>query len=288
MLPVTLHAARFSVCLLLLSTVIGQVQTSEPPKAELKGTVLDVVDESPVPAADVVIRDPAGSSVAHTISNAKGQYSVVGLARGSRVNLSYHCEGYLPYPGGPLQVILAAAQNTKVVPLYRKTDDPDYWGRWSKKIKTAVDALTTNPEKRTKTYDETWSSLGHLGFSAMAQAVAARQLVGVVPSASYSPQLQSFASVDLDQLRQADANIRAAVNGHANLTKYSIPPDVAATIAADELKKKGPETQELPAFRKDFQTTWGRQGNKALEVHLGQQISGAVGWVANSSVEPQQ
>jgi hypothetical protein len=286
MLPVARCAVRFSVCLLLLSSLIGQVQTSEP--AELKGTVLDVVDESTVPAADVVIRDAAGSSVAHTISNAKGQYSVGGLARGSTVNLSYHCEGYLPYPGGPLQVKLAAAQNTKGVPLYRKTDDPAYWGRWSKKVKTAVDALTTNPEKRTKTYDEIWSSLGHLGFSAMTQAVAARELVRVVPSASYSQQLQSFASVDLDQLREADANIRAAVDGHANLRKYSIPSDVAATIAADELKKNGSETQEAPAFRKDFQTTWGRQGNKALEFQLGQPLSGAVGWVANSTVEPQQ
>jgi len=128
---------------------------------------------------------------------------------------------------------------------------------------------TKSTTQRTHTYDKIWSSLNTLGFSPTTQAIAASKLVEASPSDAYSPTLQGFASVDLDQLKQADANIRAGVDGQATLEKYPIPPTVAGAIAAQELKNKGADAQSSSTFRLEFHAVWGQEGDIALKDGLG-------------------
>jgi hypothetical protein len=237
--------------------------------AVIEGTVSDLVDNSPVRAADVIIHSMSGVIVGRTITDINGRYSIKDLARGSIVQLSYHCSGYLPYPGGPETVRLSNVRTRKdISSLYRDTPDQGYWGRWSKKTKIEVEAKNTDPQQRTLAYDIKWSKLGTIGFPATIQVLAAKQLVAASPADARSSRLESFASVDLDQLKQADANIRAAANGDAKVMKYSIPPDVAGTIAADELKAKFSHSSVAPDFHTDFHAVWGDAGQKALRDNL--------------------
>lgn len=237
--------------------------------AVIEGTVSDLVDNSPVRAADVIIHGASGIVVGRTITDIEGRYSIKDLAPGSDVQLSYRCSGYLPYPGGPERVTLSNAKTRKDISLYRQTNDQAYWRQWSKETKAEIEAKTTDPQQRAVAYDRKWSKLGAIGFPATIQVLAAKQLVAASPAEARSSRLQSFASVDLDQLNQADANIRAAANGDAKVMKYSIPPDVAGTIAADELKAKPSKSSVAPDFHTDFHAVWGDAGQKALRDNLG-------------------
>lgn len=81
--------------------------------------------------------------------------------------------------------------------------------------------------------------------------------------------MENFAAVDLDAVQKADANIRAAVNGHATLTnEYNIPADVAAQIAASEIEQKGSSPSSQADFIDKFQHVWGSGAKDKINYKL--------------------
>jgi hypothetical protein len=115
-----------------------------------------------------------------------------------------------------------------------------------------------------------WWLLGANGLSVPAQSQAARGFVASAPELLRSTELESFASVDLDSLEKADAEIRAAVNGDGKLSNsYSAPPDVAASIAANELnKRKDPDPATRLRFSNEFKNVWGTSAEQELQIRL--------------------
>jgi hypothetical protein len=238
--------------------------------AELNGTIQDAVRRTPVPAADVIVRDTTGVRLGHVITGTDGKYSMAGLKRGDQVNAFYSCGGFIPRVG-PVPITLSAAAVTHDEFLVHDTDDPGYWAEYAQAVKTGVDGVTTNQEKRYSLYNEYWAALGSNGLSAVAQAQAARQIAAITPPASHSAQMESFATVDLEAVRKADPDIRAAVNGRKELSnKYNIPPDVAAQIAASEMETTDSAASSHTEFIKRFEIIWGsgakdKINNKLIE-----------------------
>ena len=176
----------------------------------------------------------------------------------------------MPHPRGPEAVLLSSASNTKNVQLLRDTREAVYWVQWSAKVRTAVDASTSDKGQRLEQYKGIWSWLGASGLSASAQGQAARGFVAIAPDLLRSTEIESFASVDPDSLEKGDADIRAAVNGQGKLSnKYFLPPDVAASIAANELnKRKNSDPANQLQFSNEFKSVWGSSGEKELKFKL--------------------
>jgi hypothetical protein len=249
----------------LLSTSNSWCQDSE-----LKGVVQDAANSQAIAGTDVRVENGQGTVVGKSITNADGQYRITGLKRNSRVTTYYSRGGYVPHPRGPEEVLLSSASNTKNVQLLRDTSEAVYWVQWSTKVKTAVDASTSDKGQRLEQYKDVWSWLGASGLSAPAQGQAARGFVAIAPDLLRSTEIESFASVDLDSLDKGDADIRAAVNGQAKLSnRYSLPPDVAASIAANELnKRKNSDAATKLQFSNEFKSVWGSSGEQELQFKL--------------------
>ena len=231
---------------------------------DLTGTVSDAVTQTPIAGADVALRGSSRKLLTKIVTGSDGKYKASGFKPGDKVAIYYQHGGYLPRPAGPVIVILATKKNVKDLQLMQDSKQAAYWLRWAKQAKSSVDSQTDDAKQRYALYNQSWSSLDILGFSSFSQALAARQIAEATPEATHSRQLMSFASVDLDILEQADPTIRAAVDGHGELSqKYSIPPDVAVSIAASELKKKGSAAPQ-PNFMKSFGDFWGQEATRDL------------------------
>lgn len=234
----------------------------------LKGNVSDIVDNKALPGADVIVQQAAGSNPLHVISGPDGHYSVSGLKRGDQVTIQFSFGGYLPHPLS-LPVTLVAPSTTQDAQLIHDTDDQAYMTKWAERVKTAVDNSTNDQNQRDRLYDLAWSSLSAYGFSGSAQAQAARQLLTITPSSSHSADLESFASTDIESLRKADADIRAAVTGDHELSnRFNIPSDVAAQIAAGELKDISVDDSWRQKFIQKFESLWGLKGKDELNNKL--------------------
>ena len=229
------------LALVIYSTLLGPYllrgQTSQT--VDLTGTVVEAVKKTPIDGVDVVLRSSSGVVLTKVVTGSDGKYKATGLRAGQSVTIYYQHGGYLPRPAGPVTIALADGANVKNLQLMLDSNSLAYWSQWADQTKHSVDTHTADAKQRSARYDEFWSLLGVFGFSSVSQALAARQIAEATPEATHSRQLMSFASVDLDTLEQADPNIRAAADGHGELShKYSIPSDVAVAIAASELKKK--------------------------------------------------
>lgn len=237
--------------------------------AELKGTIWDAVAKKPVAAADVIVTDTGapGSRLGHVITGNNGKYSIPGLTRGNQVKVRYSCEGYKPRID--VSITLSTVVITQDEVLIHDTDDPDYWAKYAQAIKTTSDKATPNEQKRYSLYNQYWTALATYDLSPVAQAQAARQIAKITPPASHSPQMESFATVDLDAVRKADADIRAALNGKADLSnKYGVPLNVAAEIAASEIKATGSTASSHTDFIEKFQGVWGNGAKETINYKL--------------------
>ncbi len=252
-----------NIYLLCTSFVLLSTSNSWCQDSELKGVVQDAANNKAIAGTDVRVENSQGKEVGKSITNADGQYRITGLKRNSRVNTYYSRNGYVPHPRGPEAVLLSDASNTKNVQLLLDTHEAVYWVQWSTKVKTAVDKSTPDKGQRLEQYRNVWSWLGASGLSAPAQGQAARGFVATAPDLLRSTELGGFASVDIDTLEKADAEIRAAINGQGKLSNsYSLPPDVAASIAANELKDSDPATRLQ--FSNEFKKVWGSSGEQEL------------------------
>jgi hypothetical protein len=237
--------------------------------AELKGTIWDAVAKKPVGAADVIVTDTGtpGSRLGHVITGNNGKYSIPDLKRGNQVKVRYSCEGYKPRID--VSITLSTVVITQDEVLIHDTDDPGYWAMYAQAIKTTSDKTTPNEQKRFSLYNQYWTVLATYDLSPVAQAQAARQIAKITPPASHSPQMESFAAVDLDAVRKADADIRAALNGKADLSnKYGVPLDVAAEIAASEIKASGSTASSNAEFIEKFQGVWGNGAKDTINYKL--------------------
>lgn len=254
----------FCLSVALLQTFPAGCQT-----AELKGTIWDAVVKKPVGAADVIVTDTstAGTRLGHVITGHDGKYSIPGLKRGNQVRVRYSCEGYKPRID--VSITLSTDVITQDEVLIHDTDDPDYWAKYAQAVKTTSDEATPNEQKRYSLYNQYWNVLANYDLSAVAQAQAARQIAKITPPASHSAQMESFAAVDLDAVRKADADIRAALNGKTDLSnKYNIPLDVAAGIAASEIKASGSTASSHTDFMEKFQGVWGNGAKDTINYKL--------------------
>jgi len=252
-----------NVYLLCVSFVLLSTANSWGQDSELKGVVQDAANSQPIAGTDVRVKDLQGKEVGKSLTDADGQYRITGLKFNSRVNTYYSKGGYVPHPRGPEEVLLSGATNTRNVKLLKDTSEGDYWVKWSTKVSTAVDKSTSDNRQRLQHYDNVWSLLGATGLSLRARGQAARGFVAADPALLRSTELGSFASVDIDTLEKADAEIRAAVNGQGKLSNsYSLPPDVAASIAASELKDSDAATRLQ--FLNEFGKVWGSSGEQDL------------------------
>ena len=247
------HLVFLCLSMILLYAFQAWCQTSE-----LKGAIWDAVDKKPIVAADVIALDPAaaGTHLGHVITGNDGKYSMPGLKRGNQVKVRYSCDGYKPR----IDVLISLSTDvvTQDEVLIHDTDDAVYWAKYAQAVKATSDGATTDEQKRYAFYNRYWGALASYDLSAVAQVQAARQIAKITPPASHSPQMEGFAAADLDAVRKAEANIRAALNGGAELSNtYGIPPDVAAEIVASELKASGSTVASHPEFMERFQTVWG-------------------------------
>jgi Carboxypeptidase regulatory-like domain len=259
--------SRLLLCtsLILLTSSYAWCQDSA-----LKGTVRDAANNQAISGTDVRVEDSPGTVVGRSITDANGRYNITGLQRGSHVTAYYSRGGYVPYPRGPEEVVLSGASNTKNIQLLRNTRDASYWTQLSEKVRTAVDASTTDKAQQLEHYQKIWLWLGASGLSTSAQGQAARGFVAIAPELLRSTELESFASVDADSLEKAEADLRAAVDGQIKLSNpYSLPPDVAVAIAASELRKrKGSDPEGWSQFSNDFQRVWGKSAEQDLQIKL--------------------
>jgi hypothetical protein len=244
---------------------------------DLTGTVSDNVTGAVVDGADVVLFDSSKppKEITRVITGSNGKYVIPGLKSGDHVAAYYRCGGYLPYPGGPVTLLLGAGENVMNFQLMANTDQAAYWSQWAKNLKGFVDSSTVNAQKKQALYDEFWSYLGLAGFSPISQALAARSLTESTPGLTHSPAVTSFASVDVETVRKADSNISAALSGGQAtlLRKYPIPPDVAVAIAASELKKRG-SSAPPPEFMETFGSVWGQEATGHLSTTLSSKPAG--------------
>jgi hypothetical protein len=259
----TIHPRPLALVIYIALFAPCQLNCQTPQTTELTGTVVEAVKQKAIDGVDVVLHDSRGALLAREVTDSDGIFKASGLKAGDSVTIYYQHGGYLPRPAGPVTMVLAVGANVMNLQLMEDSNDMAYWLQWAKQAKSTVNAQTTDPIRRNTLYDELWSLLGDSGFSSVSQALAARQIAEVTPEATHSRQLMNFASVDLDTLRQADPNIRAAVDGQGELSKFLIPSDVAVAIASSELRKKGFNTPQ-PEFMKRFEAVWGGQATGDL------------------------
>ena len=195
-------------CAVLLTCLCGFTGTAWSQDAVLKGKVWDPIANAPIAAADVNVSGPDGKPRVSTISGADGQYSLTGLKRGERVNVSWSCGGYSRWAE---LIPLTAPETTKNVSLLKQTASAAYWEKWSLDVKGQVDAKTADPAARVNLYADSWTNLKIRKLSPEAQAEAARQLLDVAPQASRSNHLLNFATVKMDVLKSSEAEIRSAM-----------------------------------------------------------------------------
>jgi len=250
--------------LILLYALQAWSQTSE-----LKGEIWDAVDKKPIAAADVIATDPgtAGTRLGHVITGKDGKYSMPGLKRGNQMKVRYSCEGYKPRIDVVISLSTDVVNQDEV--LIHDTADAVYWAKYAQAVKAASDGSTTDEQKRYALYNRYWAALTSYDLSVVAQVQAAKQIAKITPPASHSQQMESFAAADLDAVRKADTNIRAALNGRAELSNaYGIPPDVAAEIAASEMKTSGSTVASHPEFIQRFQSIWGSGAKDTINYKL--------------------
>lgn len=255
------RSTGFVLCLI----VMGSFPPSET--VVLKGKVLDAADDSPIAGASIVAYK-GKIKLPETISLADGTYSVRGFVKGDHIQVYYSRGGYKPNPM-PSAVVLSKPENTSDIRLIRDTPDVKYWRSVATKIRTAVETRDQDEGRQIQLYEQTWSDLGAIGLSPESQAQAARQIASLAPRATASHSLMLFATIDDNDLRKAQGNISDAVYGKAVLShEYSIPSDVAAVIAANELKKQGSGKPAEAKFSKDFESVWGAEAGKDLQGRL--------------------
>jgi hypothetical protein len=240
---------------LLISLVFLGIHSAWSQTAILKGKVLDAADGRAIPGTHITVKSGKNQWVG--ISLGDGHYEITGLKRGEHVEAYYSRNGYKPNPM-PSIVVLSGDKNLQDVQLIRDTPDAKYWLLLSGRIKQSVESVTTDQATQLGLYEQTWSDLRAFGFSPDVRAQAARQLVATIPQTAQSHSILSFASVDERNFRDAETNIRAAVHGKATLSNASsIPADVAAEIAVDELKRNPVDSSLQEKFSKNFEATWG-------------------------------
>jgi len=236
--------------------------------AVLSGTIVDGVNRTPIPFAVVVVNSAAGKFLNHVITGTDGTYSVGGLTLGAHVKVSYSCRGYKPHLDD-VAITLSSPVVTQDEALLRDVDESAYWKAYAEIVSARAAAATPDKSQRISLYNEYWSALESWGLSAMAQAQAAREFIAMIPEDSRSPRMSTFAAVDLDSVRKATADIHVSVNGNSELSRqYSIPLDVAAQIAADEIKGRGSPESAQPDFKKNFEDRWGTGSTNQISIDL--------------------
>ncbi len=239
---------RLFAVLTLVGIVPGWCQT-----ATLMGTVTDAVQSKPIAGADVVVIGQGKG----TISGKHGEYKVEGLKRGERIAVNYRKLGYSPDPRR-YDVSLSQADNSQDAKLYQQTADSSYWLMWSTDKKLFIDKQTVTLDQRAKMYEVQWVDLDGLGLPVEARAQAARQLVYLVPQATHSVRLASFANADITKIRTYRIATRFAIEGKGTLPKdVLIPSDVAAEVTASEIMKQPPANED--EFLQQYRSVWGDQ-----------------------------
>ena len=252
----------------------------------LRGKVWDPIQKSGIPGADIALT--VGKVHRTTISVADGTYIVTGLKKGERVTATFRRAGYSPDPRR-YEVVLSMLNNVKDVELLRDTADASYWGAWSGAIKSFVEASTTDPGRRKQIYNEAWEATTAFGISPEAQAAAARQLSAAAPESLGSSSLSSLAAVDPNTLRQFEAQIQAAIQGQAKLTKWdSISPDVAALVAASQLRKQPTSAIAEREFLSKYSDTWGPTGAQDVREKIALNPKQSIDWAMEQQYRPSQ
>src|SRR6266446_5524735 len=100
-------------------------------QASLGGLIKDRQDESPIPAADVLVNGKPPS-----ITGVDGRYLVSGLKLGAKVKVTYKKHGY----GARIEdVRLEHSRTDKDVALFKDTTDMTYWSAWSLKLRMSAE-----------------------------------------------------------------------------------------------------------------------------------------------------
>lgn len=261
-----LRVAGLPLCLVLLALLPTRCQT-----VEIRGTITDAFDKSPVNGADVVVRSASGATIAHVISGADGHYSAMGsgLNSGDHVNAYYSRGGFVPHPAGPVDILISSAGNTKDIELIHDVSDQAYWAEWANAVKAKVDVAKIDSSKRANFYDKAWSTLEGFGLSPLALAQAARQLAAISPNVPFSVRFESFASVDMDKLQLAETDIRTSIDSQTELSnKYGIPSDVAGSIVASEVKNQAAPLALQQRYTSEFGNIWGSEAKEKLSDQL--------------------
>lgn len=238
--------------LILLGLVPGWCQT-----ATLSGTVTDAVQFKPIAGADVIVIGHDGKERPKIISGRDGKYLVDGLKLGEQIAVNYRKVGYSPDPRH-YNVSLSKADNVQDAKLYKQTTDLSYWSKWSTDKKLFIDKQAVTPDQRAKMYEVQWIDLDKLGLPVEARAQAARQLVYLVPQATHSARLASFASANVTEILTYRSATRSAIEGTGKLPKEAlIPSVVAAEVTASEIKKQPPANED--EFLQQYRGVWGEQ-----------------------------
>lgn len=244
-------------CLSLLTS-----SSAFPQSALLKGKVSDAADNSPIAGANVVVL--GSKSQMTTTSLGDGTYLVRGLKQGDQVVAYYSRGGYRPNPM-PSKVVLSNTENLQDVQLIKDTAEEVYWRKIATKVKAGVESATQDQARQIKAYDQTWSTLAEIGLQPDAQVQAARQLGSVAPLAATSHRLMLFATIDDKDLHLAEANICEAAQGKAALSRqYSVPSEVAVSIAVSECLQYPSDPSAKVKFSKDFEAIWGSEAANDL------------------------
>lgn len=234
-------------------------------QAVLRGTISDAVEGKPIEGVTIIVVQGANEP-RKTISSAKGNYSVDGLTKGKKTNVTFSLGGYLPHP--QIEVIdISKDDNRKDIQLLQNTAASLYWGAYSQKMHSVIEALGIDKTKSIEVYEKMWFSLANIGLPPAAQVEAARQLTTTIPEAAASSRLRAFASVTPEQLQTAEENIRLAAQGQAELKHQNeIEPEVAAAIAADSIKNRPVDDKDR--FSKEFTAAWGKDAGRDLQVRM--------------------
>jgi hypothetical protein len=251
-----------------LGALCGLVISCHAPlwcQASLTGHVRNKNGNSGINGASVSVSEGGRSAT----TNTDGWYRISGLKLGQKVHAVYQKAGYGPSSG---DVTLSDKETVCDVPLYQEwgTATVGYYGTIFVSARKSADSAVDS-QTRSRIYTIAWNDLDSSALSPKAKAAAAYEFQNVIDVQSfYAPgSLRDYGQVNVSTISNVETDFGKAIRGEGRITRTaSVPPSVAADIAAKELYDWG-NPHEMPAvFLVDFKERYGTKATDILQYRV--------------------